>query len=238
MAVEQVTFSAAKPQRAFDNIIEQVRSMLRSGQLRPGQKLPSERDFATQLGVSRNTVREAMRMLEIAGLVTLKRGHTGGAFVSDSNSDALTRAFADGLILMQYTITDLVDSRIAVETVTARKAAENATPEDVEELEASIARAREIASREKFDKVLQAHREFHETMIRIAGNPIMASLFQPLLDLTFDLSLRIGPRAGESLWEHRRLMLDALRQHDGDAAARSVEDYLTELRELWISSDQ
>jgi GntR family transcriptional regulator, transcriptional repressor for pyruvate dehydrogenase complex len=238
MTAQQVTFVPAKPRRAFDDIIDQVRDMLRSGELRPGQKLPSERDFAVQLGVSRNTVREALRMLEIAGLITLKKGHTGGAFVTDSNSEAVTQGISDGLTLTKFSITDLAESRIALETFIVRKAAAEITETELEDLEASVARAKQISERNDFPALLDAHVEFHEKLAASAHNPILSSLVQPLLGLTRDLALRIGPRAGESVWEERRRLLAALRHRDADTAAREVEAYLREIHSKWLNSQE
>jgi GntR family transcriptional regulator, transcriptional repressor for pyruvate dehydrogenase complex len=237
MVEHQVTFAPSKPRRAFDDIIDQVRGMLRSGDLRPGQKLPSERDFALQLGVSRNTVREALRMLEIAGLVSLKKGHTGGAFVTASTMDAVAQGISDGLTLTEFSISDLMESRIALETFIARKAATEITEAELDELEASVARAKRIAETEDFPAQLTAHLDFHEKLAAAARNPILSSLAQPLLGLTHELALRVGPKSAESIWEERQELIEALRHRDPDAAANIVEKYIIESHARWLDSE-
>lgn len=236
MSSEHVMFAPAKPRRAFDDIIDQVRGMLQSGDLRPGQKLPSERDFALQLGVSRNTVREALRMLEIAGLISLRKGHTGGAFVTASTTVAVTQGISDGLTLTQFSIADLTESRIALETFIARRAATEITEAELTDLEATVARAKQISPMENFAAQLDAHVEFHEKLTAAARNPILSNLVQPLLGLTRDLALRIGPRAGNSVWEERQRLIEALRNRDGAAAAHEVEKYLTGMEAKWLDS--
>ena len=237
MSEQPVAFLPAKPKRAFDDIIDQVRELLRSGELSPGQKLPNERDFALQLGVSRNTVREALRMLEIAGLVTLKKGRTGGAFVTDSNTDAVTQGISDGLALTQFSIADLTEARIALESFIVRKAAVEITDEELDDLEASVARAHELSSRGDFPAVLQAHGEFHEKLALAARNPILASMLRPLFGMTQDLAGRIGPRAGEAVWEYRRRLIKALRDRDADAAADEVKVYLQGIHDTWLGAN-
>ena len=236
MAEQQLVFMPAKPRRAFDDIIDQVRDMLKSGELRPGQKLPNERAFAAQLGVSRNTVREALRMLEIAGLVTLKKGHTGGAFVTDSNTEAVAQGIADGLTLTQFSISDLTESRIALETFIARRVSDQISQGEIDELEMLVARAKLLATPADFPAQLRLHVEFHQRLTAAARNPILCSLVQPLLELTQDLALRIGPRAGDSVWEERHKLIRALRDRDPDTAALEVSKYLREMHSRWLNS--
>jgi GntR family transcriptional regulator, transcriptional repressor for pyruvate dehydrogenase complex len=229
-----VTFTPAQTRRAFDDIIDQVRDQLKSGDLRPGQKLPSERDFAVQLGVSRNTVREAIRMLEIAGLVTLKKGATGGAFIASSNEESLAQGLRDGLSLANFSIADLMESRIALETFIARRAAEEAKDEEIDELEALVEKAKDHAMEGNWPARLKAHVEFEEKLVAAARNPILALLIKPVLDLTTKVSLRIGPTVADVIWEVRSSLLDALRRRDPDAAEKTVRAYLELLHERWL----
>ena len=84
-------FSPARGRRAFDDIIEQIRERLKNGELKPGDRLPSERFLAEQFDVSRNTVREALRMLEIAGLIVIRKGSAGGGFIAPNGPDVVAR---------------------------------------------------------------------------------------------------------------------------------------------------
>src|SRR5260370_19079663 len=84
-------FSPAKPRRTFEEIINQIKANIEEGRLQRGDKLPTERALASQFQVSRNTVREALRTLEISGFVTLKRGPAGGALVAASEPRLLNR---------------------------------------------------------------------------------------------------------------------------------------------------
>lgn len=234
MSDSRVLFEPAQTKRAFDSIIDQVRERLRAGTLRPGQKLPSERDFALQLGVSRNTVREAVRMLEIAGLVALKKGATGGAFITSDNSDALTQGLVDGLTLSTFTVGELMEARIVLDIAIARDAAAEITPDELDELRALVEMARSYDAPEQWPDRLRSHLDFEERLAEIAGNPILKLLNRPLLELTSEVSLRIGPSVGDDVWLQRTNLLDALSRHDADAAEKVVRDYLELLHDSWL----
>ena len=78
-------FIAITPHRAFEEIADQIRGMVAAGRLRPGDRLPPERELAATFRVSRNTLREALRALELAGMIESRKGATGGAFVRSGN---------------------------------------------------------------------------------------------------------------------------------------------------------
>ena len=230
----QLKFEPAKTRRAFDDIIEQVRDRLQSGDLRPGEKLPSEREFAEQLGVSRNTVREALRMLEISGLVTLKKGHTGGAFVADSTSGAVARGILDGMTLTQYSLSDLTEARIGVESLIIQKVCERATEAEIDALEEVVERTDAIDATTRWRDKMMVHLEFHQKLTDAAHNPILSILNRPLMELTHDLTLRVGPAADDYIIESRYRLLAALRKRDTGAATAELEWYLSKLQSRWI----
>lgn len=234
MTEANVQFETARPQRAFDVMITQVRDRLRSGDLRPGQKLPSEREFAEQLGLSRNTVREGLRMLEIAGLVTLRKGASGGAFVTDSTADAVTRGFIDGLTLTDFALSDLTESRIGLETFIVEKVCQRATDEELDELEASARTAAELDAQTRWPEKVKAHMRFHEELTAAAHNPILSVLISPLITMTSELVLRTGPSADDFIEASRARLLAALRKRDTRAATGELEWYLSRLNERWI----
>jgi len=227
-------FTPAKPRRAIDDIIDQVRELLQSGELSPGDKLPSERSFAEQLNVSRNTVREALRMLEVTGLITLKRGTTGGAFVVESNSDAVSRFLMDGMALTNYSLKDVIDGRIAVESFVAERVAEISTEAEIVELEQIVARATKYDAPEDWPQRLAAHFEFHRRLVELAQNPLLPILSNPLLDLANRISTRLGAFADDIIFDSRARLLKAFRDRDPSAAANEMRRYLNLLYSRWI----
>jgi DNA-binding FadR family transcriptional regulator len=104
-------FQPARPKRAVDQIVAQIDALLREGRLRPGDRLPSERALAAQFDVSRNTVREGLRILEFTGALVLKRGSAGGTFVAHFDLDAAVRGVAESLDRAAFPHGDLVRAR-------------------------------------------------------------------------------------------------------------------------------
>ena len=224
-------FASVRPRRAVDEIIEQIRGRIQSNELKPGEKLPSERELAAQLGVSRNTLREAIRMLEFSGLVTLKKGAAGGASLTDSNSTALSQNLLDGIALRQYDASELIDVRLVLENYIVEQACARATEEEIDELE-EIARASEVAETEvaDYETRLGLHMRFHHKLSEIAHNGVAETLTHPLLEITRRFHLSVGPTDGLETHDTRRRLVAALRRRDADAAKQALAQHLAVLR--------
>jgi GntR family transcriptional regulator, transcriptional repressor for pyruvate dehydrogenase complex len=124
-------FTAVSLGRAPQAIVEQVRALLREGRLGPGDRLPSERELCRRFEVSRVTVREALRILETAGLISIKVGARGGAFVTTPTSDRLGAGLADLLALSPMTATEVTEARLVFELGIVPLVVERATAADV-----------------------------------------------------------------------------------------------------------
>src|ERR1700684_3677403 len=109
-------FSPVSMGRISEVIVEQVRQLMRSGQLKLGDRLPAERDLCERFGVSRVTVREALRMLESSGLVEIRVGARGGAFVTAPSSDRVGEGLADLVSLSVISTMDMSEVRMVLET--------------------------------------------------------------------------------------------------------------------------
>lgn len=224
-------FANVRPRRAVDDIVEQIRARIQSNELRPGQKLPSERDLSEQLGVSRNTLREAIRMLEVSGLVTLKKGAHGGAFLNDSNTAALSQNIIDGMSLRQYKFGELIDVRMALESFLVEEACRNATDEEIEDLSA-IAQESEAAESEDvdYDHRLTLHMDFHRKLSTLAHNAVAEVLTEPLLEITQHFHREIGPMGGVETHENRAELLRALEDRDPVAGKAALAKHFATLQ--------
>lgn len=211
--------------------MEQIRDRIQSNELRPGQKLPSERDLAVQMGVSRNTVREAIRMLEVSGLVTLKKGATGGAFLNDSNMAALSQNLQDGITLRQYDAKDLIDVRLVLETYAVEQACLHATDEEIEELAviAEQSSAAETAEPD-YERRLALHIDFHRKLASFAHNGVLEVLTDPLLEITRQFHLKAGPAAGQETHDIRSRLVQAIRDRNPEAAKMALAEHLERLQ--------
>lgn len=228
-------FAPARPQRAFDQIITQIRAMLRAGQLKPGDRLPPERALAEQLEVSRNTVREAIRMLEISGLVTVRPGQGGGAFVARPDSSVVARQLSDALQLTDMSLSDITEVRLWIETIAVRVACERMTPDDLAALEANVDLAEQLAETGEWSRRAEVHIEFHKLLVAATQNPLLIFLMNSVLDLLRPIVAAVGPSTDSTVTQSRRRLLARLRAGDADGAVREMERHLHRLHKRWLT---
>ena len=131
-------FTGYQYRRASSDIAELIKSAILSNKIKEGDRLPSERDLATQFQVGRMTIREALRTLETKGLISIKKGSSGGAFVQPASPYQIAENIADNLQLDGVTFSEVTESRIVLERSIAKYAIENATTTDLKEIEQNI----------------------------------------------------------------------------------------------------
>src|SRR5918911_5324484 len=141
MAESQGMFAPVAVARASSAIAEQIRTAIVTGQLGEGERLPPERELAEQFGVSRVTVRDALRGLEAMGLVEVRVGARGGAFVTAPTGSHIGQTMSDMMLMKAVSPEDIVEARLIVELGTITLAAARATDEDLAELRALAERA-------------------------------------------------------------------------------------------------
>jgi GntR family transcriptional regulator, transcriptional repressor for pyruvate dehydrogenase complex len=129
MTAERRKFKPVKLRRASEEVINQLKEEIRDGYLKPGDKLPPERQLSEEFKVSRLTIREALRVLESSGLVITQQGSTGGKFVADLTYESLSRQFLDLFFADKISITEIHRVRVLLDPEIARLAALNITPE-------------------------------------------------------------------------------------------------------------
>ena len=118
--VRRHAYAPVQTRRAFEAVADQIRGQLTSGALQPGDRLPPERELAEQFSLSRNTVREALRSLEMAGVLEFRKGATGGAFVREGQGDAVIAGFSDLFRLGAIRPADLTEARLIVSVAATR----------------------------------------------------------------------------------------------------------------------
>lgn len=220
------TFTPARPVRAYENIVRQIEDAIYRGQLRPGQRLPSERELTTQFAVSRATVREALRVLESSGLVRSRQGDaTGGAEVQPFSPENLRRSMTALVHLEQSDLADVVQFRMIVEGATANLAATEHTEQELDQmvqahkrLAASIPRGYEVFSKMdvEFHQTIAvaAHSGLLQVCNEVAGG-VVANIIESKLSFTADRDALMH----DSCARHERV-LDAIVERDGETAGR------------------
>ncbi len=234
--LKPVEFRPIKTTRAFEEIADQIRKELSKRRLRAGDRLPPERALAEQFGVSRNTLREALRSLENAGLLRLQKGASGGAFVRESTGEAIITGLRDMYHLGAIQPEHLTEARVLIESIVVRAACERATREDIAALNDNI-EAAEKAAREKIQFYEQAaiHLDFHRVLARATKNPVMVIVMEALLDVMQHFIQEIGQVRNPWVLPSRRRFMKHFEARDSDAAATEMEQHLERLNRYYLS---
>jgi DNA-binding FadR family transcriptional regulator len=179
-----VVFQKAKQVRVFQNVAGQIEDAILEQKYIPGNKLPPERELTKMLGVSRGTVREALRALEQKGLIEIRLGVNGGAMVKSLNTDQLSESL--GLLIRHQKISldHLAEFREGVEGNVAGLAAERAGKEDIRWLKKLLDEGKSHLDEEplNWEAFVQVDEKFHIALPRIAQNPIYISVLQMVHD--------------------------------------------------------
>ncbi len=223
------------PQRIYQEVASQLRSSISEGRLRPGDKLPPERNLAQMFGVSRNTIREALRALELSGLLELKLGSAGGAFVLPGSSNAVVNGMRDLYFLGAITPENLTEARISVSAAVIRMACERMSEEDLQALEKTVALAAEMNKSGNFEERTKHHQAFHVLLAKATHNPILLATTEGIMEITRQFVNAIGPTEDQTYTlPSRRRMLAHLRKRDAEKAVQEMTSALTKLHQGYM----
>ncbi len=213
---------------AYQLLADVLKADIASGRLRPGQRLPAEPELGQQIGVSRSTVREALRLLSSQHLIVTTRGVTGGSFVAQPDAGKLAEPLSTGLAMLRssavVSLDHLLEMRRTLEIPAAELAAGRRTADHLDALRAALF---DPATSAPADMVA-AHREFHSVIAAATGNALFELLSRPLYQLSNAEDLdRVAP-AG--YWvridaDHREILAH-LGAGDGRAAAAASGRHL------------
>lgn len=230
-------FRPARPRRAFDEIIGQVRQLIDDGQLSAGDRLPPERVLAERFAVSRNTVREAFRMLEISGVITLRRGQKGGAFITQSGSSGVAASISQRLSLTDFSLEDLTECMRWQCGLVVRIAGPKLTPEDFASLEANTQAGAQLSDTESRGERALVLLEFYNILANAADNPVLAVLVQSLTSILRSVIPRLDTPNHQFVIRARRKMIRLLKEGEFETAADELDSYLVKLHARWLKID-
>ena len=236
------TFVPAQRVRSFDHIVAQVREAIASGGIAPGERLPSERDLGVAFGVSRTTLREALRALEAQGVIEIRTGSRGGAFVAEPSSELVAAALGALLRFRAATARELAEFRIPFEAENAAWAARRADPAALAELEHIVG---DVAVRAGDDalpwaEVAALEVRFHDAVARATGNSVRAAIMAAILDALERAFIAVPVPPGSPLRaqlapELHEIMV-AIHAGDDEAAGEAMRAHVARWSELEIEA--
>jgi GntR family transcriptional repressor for pyruvate dehydrogenase complex len=234
-----IQLSPMKVPKASDVLANELRERILTGEFAEGTGLPAERDLVTQTRMSRTTVREALRILEVQGLIRIKAGRTGGAFVQQPGEEAMASTVNLLIRGRQIRLAALLETREAIEPFCAQLAATHRTDEELEILEAAN---RAIADDSgDLAQFLQANVDWHVAVARASHNELLSGLMAALSraiyaatedDKFVDIEVRHTTiRAHETITA-------AIRNGDADAAVRRMKRHVHSYAEEVLKGDR
>ncbi len=226
-------FKSPRREKISTQIVQQIRSAILSGELKPGQALPHEQDLMAQLGVSKHTLREALRTLEGMGFLSIKRGAGGGPVVSEIDWATARDFFASFLYFQKFTRSDIFEVRVLLEPYIAYHAAKKMTDDFFAQLQDIHSRCLEAFDTKEDALLYETEVLFHVLLAKIVGNPILWVTQDFVNNMLTDAKHRIKPSrefTAQVLAAHERI-LEALKNRDADAAFAAMHDHIVEVEE-------
>jgi DNA-binding FadR family transcriptional regulator len=219
-------FAPVSVARASSAIADQIRAAIVGGRLQEGERLPPERELAEQFGVSRVTVRDALRALEAMGLIEVRVGARGGAFVTVPTGAVVGQTMSDMMMMQAISPEDVVEARLILELGTVTLACARATEEDLKRLRELDRTAREALADKTYTRELSW--DFHAALADAAHNGALEGLthsFRSSLSM-HPIRTREGARAFERTVEEHHSIYHAIEAGDGAAARREMAHHL------------
>ena len=222
---EAINFGPVRNARVFEEICDQVRDQLSRGKIRTGDKLPAERILAMQFRVSRAAVREALRTLEVSGLVELRKGAKGGAFVLEESAP-LTQSFESLLELGRIPLRDVTEARVLITDIVVRLACVRGTKRHFDAIARSIDELEKSMARNEGYERLHHITDFYDLLAAASDNEMLRLLTFAIAQLLSRLIAAKRPAPMKDLAQRRRAILAALRARDADKAAKLLSEHL------------
>lgn len=214
-----------------DQVIRHIQKMILDGELAEGDKLPPEREMTEQLGIGRPALREALKSLEMLGLV--ERQHGRGNFIVNNIQSSYFEPLSLSFMLSHGTQQELYEMRTCLEDYAVRKAAATAAPTDILALRSNLKQmmtGRDAVAKASFDQ------SFHLEIVRIAGNTLLYNTMENLsylIDRFIISSVRLSYFEGDSIdniYREHAAIISAIEHHDPDAAAEAMQRHLGNIK--------
>jgi GntR family transcriptional repressor for pyruvate dehydrogenase complex len=229
-ATAKSDFEVVRKNKVYEEVAQQIERLILK-KMRPGDKLPSERELAELLKVSRGSIRDAIRGLELRGLVEPRQG-TGTIVRETAGVEIITNPFENPLKRRREMVTELLDFRKMLEPPIAARAATHASTDEISEMEEILQRQAEKQS--QGDSAVAEDAEFHYSIALASGNGVVLKVLDIIMDLlrdTRERSLQVEGRPQKSLAGHRRI-LAAIKRHDADGAKSAMRRHIEDVEEI------
>jgi GntR family transcriptional regulator, transcriptional repressor for pyruvate dehydrogenase complex len=230
-ATEKSLFAPLEKKRSFDEISNSIKELILDGTLKIGDRLPSEKDLAQQFQVGRQTIREALRLLELSGFVTIQRGPGGGPVIKDTILRRIGDLFTGAFRMRHITIEALTQARLEIERSILRFVFQNADQQDIKALKENVKSAEKRISGGRMGTEYNA--DFHTLLAKATKNDVFVIVMESIMAVHLDLLSRTGAdldTSREVVRGHGRLV-EAIEAGDQDLAYAVLDSHVVEVKE-------
>jgi len=228
----KIEFEVIRRSKVYEQVARQLQQRI-IDELKPGDLLPPERELVQMLGVSRSSVRDAIRSLELVGLLEPRQGI--GTVVREPSADSSANPLAGILLQKRKLVGELLDVRKMIEPPLAGRAALHASEVAIAEMEQILTRQKEKVSRGEL--AIEEDSEFHYAIALASANSVVLKVVDVLMDLlreTRERSLQVEGRQQKALAGHQRI-LAALKRRDASAAEAAMRRHLEEIEKIVLN---
>lgn len=231
--------SRIKP--GYEQVAEQIKDLIIKGELKVNQRLPSEGDLCVAFGVSRTTVREALRVLSSQNLVVTTRGAAGGSFIAHPSPSQVSEYLEGSFGLLAGTselvVEHLLEARILLEAPAAGLAAKNRSQEQLARIHSLLQFDPDGANA---GEIFSMNWDFHLAIIKSAGNSLIEVMASPLATILRARFARDNVEGGywRNVLDKHQTIFEAIRDGDSDAAQHEMREHLSQLNLLYSDIDR
>ena len=233
-------FQLNKPDKITDTIIHQIRSAILEGKLSPGDKLPSEKELTEQFQTSKQTIRESLRVLEHMGLLDIRKGSLGGAFVVEVDIEFPKKNLANYLYSRNLSLQNLTEVRAIIEPFAAGYAARHRTEADLKGLQSIIEWSRKHFNTAQGREISLKGQEFHRIISQTTGNPLLVLMIDFVESLLKDFkdSLKLDKAFCRAIHEAHEKIFQAILDQDTELAAQEMHKDVVEVESQLLKLDK
>jgi GntR family transcriptional repressor for pyruvate dehydrogenase complex len=233
-------FTAVRRMRSFDEVVAQIQAAILSGHYSVGDRLPPERELCALFDVSRPTLREALRALEVLGSLDIRPGRRGGIFVASPNGDAVGVALAVLISLHGATAAELNEFRVSFEGETAAWAATRAREDEIEALIALASQAKAASQRREteWSVLVAVDLAFHDAVAVASHNRVrvamMLGLLRAVQRVEFTITSLVDEPLMRSVGDELRAIAEAIRAHDAEQARTEMRRHVEHFGAIYV----
>jgi DNA-binding FadR family transcriptional regulator len=213
----KAVFTPIKSPRTFEEVSNRIKKLIFEGVFKPGDKLPPETELAQQFNVGRQSVREALRILELSGFITIQKGGGGGAIIKDTISNTISELFLNAFQLEKITIDEFTAARSVIEKAILNEVFDKADESDIRRLQENLAQAQELVA--KNELATDENFDFHALLARASKNKVFIILEKSINAIHRNL--------------RSRRILDAIINKDREKAIKLLEHHVFEVKKSY-----